>query len=58
MFEISWRRRPESNRGSRICNPVRHHSAMVPSKARAFIKSDERGAMGNVCVCHDFEVST
>ncbi len=25
-----WRPRPESNRGARICNPLRHHSATRP----------------------------
>lgn len=26
-----WRPRPESNRGIRICSPLRHHSATWPS---------------------------
>ncbi len=26
-----WRRRPESNRGGRICNPLRNHSATSPT---------------------------
>ncbi len=26
-----WRRVPESNRCTRICNPLRHHSANSPS---------------------------
>ena len=25
-----WRPRPESNRGARICSPLRHHSATWP----------------------------
>ena len=29
-----WRRRPESNRYSRICNPVRNHSATSPWMVR------------------------
>ncbi len=28
----SWRRHPESNRGARICSPLRNHSAMSPLK--------------------------
>src|SRR3954464_725791 len=28
-----WRRHPESNRGARICNPLRSHSAMAPEDA-------------------------
>ena len=28
-----WRRRPESNRCGRICNPLRHHSATSPKRA-------------------------
>ncbi len=27
----TWRPRPESNRGIRICSPLRHHSATRPS---------------------------
>ncbi len=30
-FEMFWRRVPESNRCTRICNPLRHHSANSPS---------------------------
>ena len=30
----SWRPRPESNRGARICSPLRHHSATWPSARR------------------------
>ena len=31
----NWRLRPESNRRTRICNPLRHHSATEPlQKAR------------------------
>ena len=26
-----WRPRPESNRGTRLCRPLRHHSATWPS---------------------------
>ena len=29
-----WRPHPESNRGARICNPLRHHSAIGPAKNR------------------------
>src|SRR5918998_4306107 len=29
-----WRPRPESNRGARICSPLRHHSATRPSPWR------------------------
>ena len=32
MLEIKWRRVPESNRCTRICNPLRHHSANSPSR--------------------------
>ena len=27
-----WRQRPESNRDTRICNPLRNHSATLPYK--------------------------
>ena len=27
-----WRPRPESNRGARICSPLRNHSATRPSR--------------------------
>ena len=27
---FKWRPRPESNRGARICSPLRHHSATWP----------------------------
>ena len=30
LWERSWRPRPELNRGTRICNPLRHHSATWP----------------------------
>ena len=30
MLESKWRRVPESNRCTRICNPLRHHSANSP----------------------------
>ncbi len=30
-----WRPRPESNRGARICNPLRHHSATGPCQRDA-----------------------
>ena len=30
----NWRPRPELNRGSRICSPLRHHSATWPHRAR------------------------
>jgi hypothetical protein len=29
-----WRPGPESNRGARICSPLRHHSATGPSGCR------------------------
>ena len=29
-MDKTWRPRPESNRGTRICNPLRHHSATWP----------------------------
>jgi hypothetical protein len=31
LVDVNWRPRPESNRGARICNPLRHHSATWPS---------------------------
>ncbi len=31
LFEKIWRPRPESNRGARICSPLRNHSATRPS---------------------------
>lgn len=30
--ESRWRPHPESNRGARICNPLRHHSAIGPQE--------------------------
>ena len=30
VIENVWRRVPESNRCTRICNPLRHHSANSP----------------------------
>ena len=30
MLILIWRPRPESNRGIRICSPLRHHSATWP----------------------------
>ena len=30
MIDFKWRRVPESNRCTRICNPLRHHSANSP----------------------------
>ena len=30
---VRWRRRPESNRCARICNPLRNHSATSPRRA-------------------------
>jgi hypothetical protein len=44
-WEWVWRLHPESNRGARICNPLRHHSAIEPdqrgvtSKQRARFQS-------------------
>lgn len=32
----SWRRHPESNRGSRICSPLPYHLAMPPFYQTAF----------------------
>ncbi len=29
-FKIDWRPRPESNRDTRICSPLRNHSATRP----------------------------
>ena len=44
-----WRRHPESNRGTRICNPLRHHSAMAPSRS-------ERKALANqLTACNALE---
>ena len=31
-----WRPRPESNRGARICSPLRHHSATWPLSGEIF----------------------
>ena len=36
-YRGNWRYHPESNRGTRICNPVRHHSAMVPRVVEAVL---------------------
>ena len=33
-LEKSWRRVPESNRRTRICNPLRNHSAKSPDAPR------------------------
>ena len=30
LFNFLWRQRPESNRDTRICNPLRNHSATLP----------------------------
>jgi hypothetical protein len=35
-----WRPRPESNRGARICSPLRHHSATRPTNIK--LSGDER----------------
>ena len=37
----AWRPRPESNRGARICSPLRNHSATRPHRSR-------RSTMGSV----------
>ena len=36
--ERCWRRKPESNRRTRICNPLHNHSAIAP----AFKKKEAR----------------
>ena len=36
VYRYRWRHHPESNRGNRICNPVRGHSAMVPHSVRRY----------------------
>ena len=33
-----WRPDPESNRGARICNPLRHHSAIGPERGRELLR--------------------
>jgi hypothetical protein len=35
---FSWRPDPESNRGARICNPLRHHSAIGPKRGRELLR--------------------
>jgi hypothetical protein len=36
--ETVWRPDPESNRGARICNPLRHHSAIGPKRGRELLR--------------------
>ena len=36
--ERFWRPDPESNRGARICNPLRHHSAIGPERGRELLR--------------------
>ena len=31
VIVIYWRRNPESNRATRICNPLHNHSAIAPT---------------------------
>jgi hypothetical protein len=50
---ILWRPRPESNRGARICSPLRSHSATRPTEAEfalapRAIASFERGKQGAI----------
>ena len=54
-----WRPRPESNRGARICSPLRHHSATWPKShfveantlvARTFSRSPASHRRSNVTV--------
>lgn len=33
LFKKVWRPRPELNRGTRICSPLRHHSATWPQRS-------------------------
>lgn len=37
-----WRPDPESNRGARICNPLRHHSAIGPERGRELLRFAEK----------------
>jgi protein-L-isoaspartate(D-aspartate) O-methyltransferase len=57
-----WRPRPELNRGTRICSPLRHHSATRPSLRILLAKWRRRVAeqndSGNLPVQNKEEIST
>ena len=44
-WEKGWRPGPESNRGARICNPLRNHSATGPSGVNASGVGEEVGSI-------------
>jgi hypothetical protein len=54
-----WRPRPESNRGARICSPLRNHSATRPRRDRLSMgdlltegqRADKRPAAKSTAVC-------
>ena len=39
---LEWRPPPESNRGTRICNPLHSHSARRPMNASAHVEALQR----------------
>jgi hypothetical protein len=45
VLEVVWRPGPESNRGKRICNPARNHSATGPSGVNAESVGEEDGSI-------------
>ena len=40
-----WRPRPESNRGTRLCRPLRHHSATWPISRRDAVTYRKQGGL-------------
>ena len=46
---MCWRRNPESNRATRICNPLHNHSAIAPTRSitQALIILQKRFLIGN-----------
>ena len=45
VLELKWRRVPESNRCTRICNPLRHHSANSPFQVKSITCRGVRGVL-------------
>ena len=57
VIENAWRRVPESNRSTRICNPLRNLSANPPEMGRGYTKANRRathsgGARGALSRCN------
>ena len=48
LHSVDWRPRPELNRGSRICSPLRHHSATWPQDGRGLYQ--RKGVAANALV--------